>query len=34
MSSDLGLRDVGTRAAEGVVDELLLGVRGVEAHLG
>lgn len=34
MASDLGLREVGTRTAEGEVDELLLGVRGVEAHLG
>ena len=34
MSSDFGLREVGTRAAEGEVDELLLGVREVESHLG
>lgn len=32
--SDFGLGDVGTVAAESEVDELLLGVGRVEAHLG
>lgn len=32
--SDLGLGDVGAVAAESEVDELLLGVGRVEAHLG
>lgn len=31
--SDFGLGDVGTVAAESEVDELLLGVGRVEAHL-